>query len=462
MSPMRVDWIQKRWKTIVVLLICVGIAVTALATFPRWKPYAYSFADYLRNRNAVEHEDDHEDHLDHVDAVDSIKPSPVAWKNIGLRTGVVIPSDHVRTVSVPAIVVERPGRSQIQIAAPMTGIVTQVYPVERESIEPGQPLFDLRLTHEDVVSKQSEFLTQLQNADVLQKELKRLQDIGEGVIPGKRIIEQQYELDKVTSQLGSIKQSLLLHGMTDQQIEQIEATRKLVQSTTVVAPPYAENHEHLDALHQYHVQKIQVDRGQSVTAGQLMGILADHCLLYVEGQAFEDDALRLVEAAKEEKTIAVKPLTGSRQSSEAMDLEIQSVADQVESQSRALKFYLLLPNQPTETSASSSPEFVSWKYRPGQRMEAHVPTTDVLRNKIVLPPSAVAIDGINAFVFEQNGDHFDRIDVHVLFRDKNVVVLENDGKLAGATIALSGAYEMHLELKNQAGGAVDPHAGHSH
>jgi hypothetical protein len=50
----------------------------------------------------------------------------------------------------------------------------------------------------------------------------------------------------------------------------------------------------------------------------------------------------------------------------------------------------------------------------------------------------------------------------VQFRDKNSVVLENDGQLVGSSIAMSGAYQMHLALKNQAGGAIDPHAGHSH
>ena len=48
------------------------------------------------------------------------------------------------------------------------------------------------------------------------------------------------------------------------------------------------NHE--DIEHQYYVQTIKVNRGESVEAGQLMAQLADHCLLYIEGKAFEDDA----------------------------------------------------------------------------------------------------------------------------------------------------------------------------
>ena len=187
-------------------------------------------------------------------------------------------------------------------------------------------------------------------------------------------------------------------------------------------------------------------------------------MLYVEGKAFEDDSERLVQAADQGASIQVAPASGSDSADEVLDLQVQSVANEVDRQSRALKFYLLLPNRLTGKSATgaTSKKFISWKYRPGQRMEVRIPTTQVMKNKIVLPPDAVVIEGPNAFVFEQNGDNFDRIDVHVLYRDKDTVVLENDGQLVGSIIALNGAYQMHLALKNQSGGAIDPHAGHNH
>ena len=397
---------------------------------------------------------------------DTLTLSPIQWKNIGLTVGIVEPTDFVKVVSVPAIVVERAGRSQTEITAPMTGVVTQVYPLERQVVEPGVRLFDLRMTHEDVVTAQGEFLTQLQSLDVVNKELARLLNIGEGVIPGKRIVDQEYERDKVTGSLAALKQSLLLHGLSEEQVANIEQSRKVLRDVTVVAPPFADNHDHTQTGldHHYHVQSITVNRGESVVAGQLLGVLADHCLLYVQGQAFEGDAARLAKASRNGAAVKVVPVSGIGRDNEALDLKVQSVSDQVDQNSRALKFYLLLPNQLMDHPDSPSTErtFVKWKYRPGQRMEVLIPTSDKLINKIVLPPDAVVIEGPNAFVFEQNGDNFDRIDVHVLFRDKNSVVLENDGKLVGSSIAMRGAYEMHLALKNQSGGAIDPHAGHNH
>jgi cobalt-zinc-cadmium efflux system membrane fusion protein len=446
-------------RALIWIVVLCSTGAAAYATVDRWLPITQQWVSYLRNEQPVE-----------VDAADSkgleIAPdtlalTPSAWKNIGLKVGVVAPADFVKQVSVPAMVVERPGRSQIKISAPMTGIITQVYPLEREAIGPGDKLFDLRLTHEDVVSAQSDFLTQLQVLDVTTRELNRLQGIGESVIPGKRIVEQEYKRDQAQASLQALRQSLLLHGMSEQQVAQIEDSRNLLREITVTAPPYAENHEHAAAEHQYHIQSINVNRGQSVMAGDLLGVLADHCLLYVEGQAFEQEANRLLDASQAGRRIPVVPVSSSQPDAEILTLALQSVADQVDRQSRALKFYLLLDNQLMDYSDRGT-KFVAWKYRPGQRMEARIPTSQVLKNKIVLPAAAVAIEGPNAFVFEQNGDHFDRIDVQVLYRDKDTVVLENDGQLVGSYLAYSGAYQMHLALKNQSGGAIDPHAGHSH
>jgi hypothetical protein len=76
----------------------------------------------------------------------------------------------------------------------------------------------------------------------------------------------------------------------------------------------------------------------------------------------------------------------------------------------------------------------------------------------------VVSDGAETYVFvEEEPGHFHRTPVHVAHLDRQSVVIEDDGALhVGDKIAVHGAFEMHLDLKNQAGGGVDPHAGHSH
>lgn len=461
MSSMKSQWLKKNWQKVFWPIVLIAAGVAAWFTQAQWKPHAQQFMDYIQNKKADSEEEVEE--AAPTETPDTLTLSPTAWKNIGLETATVEPRNFEKVVSVPAMVIERPGRSNSDITAPMTGVVTQVYPVERQAVEPGMALFDMRLTHEDVVTAQTDFLAGLQSLDAANQEFGRLQNIGEGVIPGKRIIEQRYVRDKAQSEISAKRQSLFLHGISKEQIAKMEQTREVLREITVVAPDYPKNHEHEGIEHQYYVQSIKVNRGESVEAGQLMAQLADHCLLYIEGKAFEDDAQRLVAAAENGSTIQVVPTSGAYETDDVLDLKVQSVANEIDQQSRALKFYLLLPNQlSTPASQSQEKQFVAWKYRPGQRMEARIPTSSLMENKIVLPPDAVVIEGPNAFVFEQNGDNFDRIDVHVLYRDKDNVVLENDGQLVGSIIAMNGAYEMHLALKNQSGGAIDPHAGHNH
>ena len=421
----------------------------------------------------------HSGHASHDDSgaagmEDSIKLTALQQKNLGLKTATVSTSDFTKYVVVPALVVDRPGQSKVQITAHAAGIVTDVFPLERQIVEPGTPLLGMRLIHEDIVSLQAEFLKSLSRRDVLMRECRRLEKMGSDVVAGKRIIEKRNQMDLAKNELASLRQSLILHGIEEEKVDALESNRQLIKEDVFTVPPYPDASESSSlaiADPQYHVQSIKISRGQTVEAGQMLMTLAEYSQLYVEGKAFEDDAVRLVSSANRGQPVSVIA-KGTGGQSEALSLRVESVSDTIDPETRALNFYLTLPNvrngaafensDQTIGQTSSSNKFVSWKFRPGQRMEVRIPSGEPLVNKIVLPTDAVVVDGPNAFVFEQNGDFFDRLEVEVLHRDNRQVVVENDGSLLGATIATSGAYRMYLALKNEDGGGFNPHAGHSH
>jgi hypothetical protein len=55
------------------------------------------------------------------------------------------------------------------------------------------------------------------------------------------------------------------------------------------------------------------------------------------------------------------------------------------------------------------------------------------------------------------------VPVRVEHLDASVAVVANDGAIfEGDGIVLKGAYALSLALQAGSGGAVDPHAGHSH
>ncbi|QDV78318.1 efflux RND transporter periplasmic adaptor subunit [Botrimarina mediterranea] len=442
------------------------IAIAAFATKSQWMPLVnapgMAGADSLQEDAADPHAGHDHGQAGHSEAA-SIELSDRGLKNIGFKPFVVEPTPYERVLTLPAIVVERPGGSQIHITAPLTGIVTQILAANGEAIEPGQPLFELRLTQEDIVNAQRDYLTTNANLEIVNREIKRLESLGEGVIAGKRILEQEYERQKLEVALRANEQAMLLHGLSDEQVAAIRQTGQLFRNLTVYAPEHTDTEEACRGPHLFTIQRLGVARGEQIEVGRELAVLADHCELHVEGIAFEDDAAEIREAARERKEVSARLLRGDSQGSLVRGLTIRYVADQIDPTSRALKVYLSLPNEVAlDRTEGDSKRFLEWRYKPGQRMEIRVPV-ETWQDQLVLPVTAVVDEGAEVYAYRQNGDHFDQVPVHVIYRDQESVVIANDGALyAQDVVAGDGAFQMHLALKNKAGGGIDPHAGHNH
>ncbi|MGC4007423.1 MAG: biotin/lipoyl-binding protein [Pirellulales bacterium] len=100
----------------------------------------------------TEHDHDHAGHDHGEESKDALEVSAGGLKSIGFRPLTVTLDDFEKSLTLPATVVERPGHSQIQIPAPLSGLVTRINVVEGAAIEPGSALFELRLTHEELVT----------------------------------------------------------------------------------------------------------------------------------------------------------------------------------------------------------------------------------------------------------------------------------------------------------------------
>jgi biotin carboxyl carrier protein len=454
------------------LLIAIAVAfivIAALWAMRAWQPqpnagdtapsdeHDTSKADEHGHRDGSDH-----DHAGHHDEA-TIELSENALKNIGFQPITVAQGAFERAVTIPAIVVEQAGRTQIHIATPLTGIVTEIFPVAGEAVEPDSPMFEIRLTHEEVVAAQRDYLLTSESLDVVDREIARLQSIGEGVIAGKRILEQQYEKQKLEAALVAGEQALLLHGLSAEQVANIRKSKTLLQTLTIRSPDHSHVGDACGGDHLFHVQRLSVTLGEHVESGQELCVLADHCELLVEGRAFEDDAQRLREASRQGWEITATLLIGNGETEKIDGLKLLYLADHIEPDSRAFHFYLRLPNEVVlDQMSPTGHRFLEWRYKPGQRLELRVPV-ERWADRIVLPVDAIVEEGAEMYVYRQSGDHFDRVPVHVEYRDRNSVVVANDGALfPGDVVAGQGAYQIHLALKNKSGGGVDPHAGHGH
>ena len=468
---------------------------------------------------------DGHDHSGHSES-NSLKLSESAKKNLGLTEDFLRPIElepFQRSITVPALVVDRPGRTRLPVNASMTGIVTHVHAVAGEAIQPGDLILEMRLTHEDLVTAQKDYLQSLGDRDIELKEISRIETLANtGAISSKTLLERQYSRDKIESLLRSQREALRLHGLSESQINMIETKRRLLTEMRVIAPrpdshsedeiqlsrhppprsyktqnsqavlvmdaaqtrpiyvvgfhdpvtdpPNAtegtiDSRDHDSEASQNHLlvlQDLNVQKGQIVNAGDLLCTLADYSELLVEGQAFESEAGFIAKAKLNNwKVSAITDLSG--ESTQITNLELGWVNNEIDPANRILKFYVALPNVLTQDTLNPNGQrFIAWKYRTGQRMQLLVPV-ERWEDQIVMPVEAVVREAIDSFVFQQNGDHFERIAVHERYRDQKSVVIENDGTLyPGDVLARRGAHQMQMALKNKSGGAVDPHAGHSH
>ncbi len=176
------------------------------------------------------------DHLGHSEA-NSVELSQQARTNIKLRTQPVSVAAYTQYIEVPGVITNWPGRTHVAVNSPLTGVLQSILVSRGELVTSGTPLFMLRLTHQDLVDTQEMFLRKLGELDVEQREIDRLSSlVNSGAIAGKTLLTRKYERDKLLAGVRVARQSMLLHGLSEEQIARIERTRELIREVTVCAP----------------------------------------------------------------------------------------------------------------------------------------------------------------------------------------------------------------------------------
>ncbi len=485
-----------KWILSLVILISAGLLAWSLQE--QWLPVVQGWTQnkgtegkQAESKGTADTHADEEQH-DHAghDEASSLELSPQARKNVGLTSDKLIPvklKSFTRTITIPAIVVERPGKTRITIVAPMTGIVTNVNVTAGEAVNPGRELFKIRLTHEDLVQAQAAYLKTLGQLDVERKEIARIQDItNRGVIAGKVLLEREYAKEILEAVLKAQREALLLHGFSSAQVDQIDKTRRLIKEHQIYVPRLngqsgevqlpnikirrisATDDSSLDPKtlppqSLFIVQSMKVSKGDFVQAGDTLCVLADYSDLYLKGQAFEQEADELTRCMEKQWPVQAIQEVNNKEKKLLNHLKIDYLDNQIETDSRTFSVFVNLPNQVQyDAVRQNGNRFITWKFKPGQRMQLRVPV-EIWEKQIVLPVEAIASEGAEHFVFQENGAHFDRRPVHILYQDQLWAVIQNDGSVfPGDKIALAGAHQLQMALKNKAGGGVDPHAGHSH
>ncbi len=441
------------WRPLACLVVIVGVGVGAWFSQDHWLP--------LLNSNAGQ-EQPAEEVNPPIEEAKVLKLSEQARKNLGLTAKPVKMQTYWRKIQIPGVIVDRPGVTDRGITSPIDGVVTQVHAFEGDIIQPGEQLFTLRLVSESLQQTQSELFKAIRETEIVNKEIARIADlVSSGVIPGKRVLELNQQASRQAALIDAHRQDLLSRGLRPDQIEQIE-TGNFLTTIEVKAPAISESKSDFTSVGFmetvslaeagfFEIQDLKVDLGQQVQAGELLAVLANHNSLYVKGYAFKKEASNLARAAKNEWLVEVEFTEDAPNEWTKLkqEFQIRHLANTTDPNSRTFDFFIPLTNQSQVYEKDGRP-FVVWRFRPGQRVLIHVPVEQI-ENVLVLPTGAVVQEGPEAYVFQQNGDLFNRISVQVLHQDRSNVVIANDGKFTpGFYLAQGSAASLNRVLKAQA------------
>lgn len=449
-----------------ILVGVIGLAVAGALTIDSWRGWLAG-GQAAKNTKEDGHEHGHPDK-------ERVQLGAQARANLRLIVKPLTLGSYSRTIAIPGMVVDRHGKSDRGVTAPIAGVVKRVAAVPGDTVLPGDELFVIRLNSEYLQGSQMQLFKTARELEINQDQYKRLEGLAKsGAIAEARIVELEYEQRRLAATSKGLQFDLAARGLTAEQI-QAAAAGKFLTEFTIRAPskeatktassggeksPAAE-------VQPYEVEELKVQPGEQVQAGQLLCTLADHEDLYVEGRVFKHEVPLLELATKKSWPVQAEfseepighwpPLKDP--------VKIRFLGNKVDPASQTVATYAPLTNQYREYS-SEGKKYRVWRFRPGQRVRLQVPVEQIA-DVFVLPIEAVVREGPEAFVFRANGDVFDRKPVHVLYEDRDNVAIANDGSVnVGNYLAYNGAAQLNRVLKSKAaggGGHGHDHHGHSH
>ena len=134
-------------KPLITIALIGGCAAGAFFSRQIWLP--------LFDRETPAKPAEAHDEFGHAEAP-KVLLSDQAIDNLGLTAKPVKLQTFWKTLSVPGMVVDRPGRSDRGVVAPATGVVSNIRRVPGDPVKPGDELFTLRLLSESLAQTQTE------------------------------------------------------------------------------------------------------------------------------------------------------------------------------------------------------------------------------------------------------------------------------------------------------------------
>ncbi|MFQ5730368.1 MAG: hypothetical protein ACE5KM_00280, partial [Planctomycetaceae bacterium] len=225
------DVVRRSPQASIAVAAAVLVVATAMVSADSWSPYVRSWVF-----GAVEKKGEDKQEKKKSGPSDSIRISEQAKRNIGLEVGDVKLTSFARTINLPAMVVKLTGRTHLVITAPLSGVITSVVVVGEQYVSSGAALFRIKLSHEDLVRLQTDYLRTLGQLDAERKEITRLKKVAGAGVAEQILLKREYERDTLQTVQRAQEEALRLNGLTGKQVRSIKMNRRLVREVVVRVP----------------------------------------------------------------------------------------------------------------------------------------------------------------------------------------------------------------------------------
>jgi cobalt-zinc-cadmium efflux system membrane fusion protein len=419
------------WFAVVAMLAGVGYA-----TRSQWLPVSPT-------------SEEHEEEEAPAEKSEKVMLSEQAQKNLRLTSKPLEARTYWRTISVPGMVIDRPGYSDRGLVAPVTGVVSRIHRVAGDNVQPGETLFTLKLLSESLHQTQTDLFKATQDIKLAKSQRERLSGTS-GVVPESRIIEIDNQITRLEVGVKAYRQELINRGLSSEKISEV-AEGKFVSEIPIAVPTRSTDKAPLvEGLSNFEIQELKVELGQQVVAGQTLCLLANHQMLAIEGRAFRNESPLLERTVRQGWPVEIDfaeetpgdwpPLKQS--------FQVSYIANNIDPESRTFRFLIPLDNQSRSLVKEGKTQWL-WRFRPGQRVRLQIRVEEV-PNVFVVPADAIAREGAETYVFRQNGNFFERKPVQVIHQNRSEAVLANDGSIPpGIYIAQTGAAQLNRMIKSQ-------------
>ena len=454
--------------------------------------------------NDHDHEEGDTDAADHEEEDDHLALTKQAFENLNLQLGVVTKADYWKARTIPGEVIEVPGKSELSVPVPVSGVVERVLVRQGQSVGEDERIAELRLTDEALTQSQSKLLSTLARQDIVREEISRLEPLtSSGTVSGTKKRNLEYELKQLLADQRTSMQEIRARGLPETVLESIVSGRTLAAKLFISLPDFSDStylthnvsiNAATTAPLSYSVERLDVHPGKTVRRGDTLCSLAFHSELQIRGTAFESDLPVLEQLADKGWKLTAEFGHAQHEGHVHRDkldgLPLLHINNHANAKSQTYDFFVPIQNEVKRlTTDSGGRAYQQWRFKPGQRVHLRVPV-EHWKNQLLLPSDAVVVEGPNAFVFvehvhEEEADHgragaeshddhphdhddevfveLEPVPVRLLHRDAETSVIADDGQIHGdERIALNNAFKLHLAMEMQAGGGGGHHHHHDH